>query len=793
MKFTLSWLREHLETDATVDAIVDAMIRIGLEVEEVHDPAKTLAPFTVGYVEATAPHPDADRLRVCQVATRDGKLQIVCGAPNARQGIHVAYAAVGTYVPGIDVTLTKAKIRGVESHGMLCSSRELELGTDHDGIMELPAAEVGTPIAAVLGLNDPVIDFEVTPNRPDTNGVDGVARDLAAAGLGRLRTSPVSAVAGTFAQPVPVVIDDEVMCPAFASRLIRGVRNGPSPEWLAARLRAIGLRPISALVDVTNYLSYDRARPLHVYDAQKLTGTVRARPGQAGESFLGLDGKTYEVDASMCVIADDARVLGLGGIMGGAYSGCTDETTDVVIECALFDPIRTARTGRKTGIISDARYRFERGVDPEGLITGIEYATQLILAACGGTPSNVALTGAAPGPARRISFDPQHVARLSGLTLSDDRKADILRALGFEVTTGPVWQVTVPTFRPDIAGSADLVEEITRIHGLEHLPATPLDPITRAPGHVAAPLRNREADARRTLVGAGFSEAITWAFCDEAPARAFGSDAALRLANPIAAELCIMRPSPLPNLIAAARRNFDRGARVARIFEIGGGYVTAAPDGQRTMLVALFAGDAPAHWDKRGDAADAFAAKRLALHVLDSLSIPLNGLQTLVSAPDWYHPGQSGALALGPKQVLAHFGVLHPAALASLGAEGKMAAIEIDLGALPWQKGGRGTARPPLHLPTLMPVRRDFAFVIARTASAEALVRAVKGADKNLIDDVVVFDDYRGTGMAEDERSLAVEVTLQPREKTLTDAEIEAVSARIIEQAKRALGARLRS
>ena len=562
MKFSISWLKDHLDTSATLGEVTDTMVRVGLEVEEVTDPAAALAPITIGYVKAAERHPDADKLQVCTVETKDGDQQIVCGAPNARAGIKVAYAPVGTYVPGIDTTLTKAKIRGVESFGMLCSARELELGEDHDGIMELAEdASVGTPVADLLGLDDPVIDFEVTPNRPDTNGVDGVARDLAAGGLGTLTTAEPESVPGAFPTPVTVETDDTEACPAFASRVIRGVKNGPSPAWLQARLRAVGLRPINALVDVTNYLSYDRARPLHVYDTAKLSGAIRARMGREDEAFEALDGKTYEVTDADCVIADDAQVLGFGGIMGGEASGCTDETTDVLIESALFDPMRIARTGRRTGITSDARYRFERGVDPAGTLPGLELATRMILDACGGEPSEVTVAGKIDTDRKTVAFRPHEVVRLTGLTVSDDEAGDILTALGFGVERGDVWTVSVPTSRPDVTGPADLVEEIARIRGLDDLPAATLPPLKAVQTPNTAPLIRRQRAARRVLAEQGYLEAITWAFTSEAAAEAFGGAApGLKLANPISAELGVMRPGPLPNLLLAAARNKARGA-----------------------------------------------------------------------------------------------------------------------------------------------------------------------------------------------------------------------------------------
>ena len=789
MKFPISWLKDHLDTDADLTAITDTMVRVGLEVEEVTDPASALAAITVGHVTAAERHPDADKLQVCTVATKDGDQQIVCGAPNARAGIKVAYAPVGTYVPGIDTTLTKAKIRGVESFGMLCSARELELGEDHDGIMELAEdAEVGTPVADLLGLDDPVIDFEVTPNRPDTNGVDGVARDLAAAGLGTLRTAAPDHVPGGFAPPVPVETHTH-RCPAFASRVIRGVRNGPSPDWLQARLRSVGLRPINALVDVTNYLSYDRARPLHVYDVSKLTGTVRARMGQADEAFEALDGKTYEVTPDDVVIADDARVLGFGGVMGGEHSGCTEETTDVLIESALFDPLSVARTGRRTSITSDARYRFERGVDPAGVLPGLEMATRLILETCGGEASEVAVAGEIDETRRKVAYEPRLTERLTGLDVADDAQETILDALGFGVERGDPWTVRVPTSRPDVALPADIVEEVARITGFDDLPSQTLPPLTAAPRARPVPVLARSRAARAALAQHGYLEAVTWAFTDERAAELFGgTDPGLRLANPISSDLGVMRPSPLPNLLLATARNRARGAERVALCEVGGAYESDAPDGQRGVLAAVLSGDGPRDWRGALPVPDVFTAKAHALLALEAAGAPTTNLMTIPGGPDAWHPGRSGALGLGPKKILARFGEIHPRVLSALDVPGPVAAFEVYLEAVPT---GRGGTRPALAASDLMPLTRDFAFLMPTGSSAEALLKAVRGADKALIADARVFDVYEGEGVPDGQRSLAVEVVIQPKDGTLTEEEIGGLSDKVVRQAQKA-GAVLR-
>jgi phenylalanyl-tRNA synthetase beta chain len=804
MKFTLSWLKEHLETDASLADIVAAMVKVGLEVEHVDDPAERLKAFTIGEVLSAEKHPEADKLRVCQVATKDGVLQIVCGAPNARQGIKVAYAPVGAYVPGIDVTLTKAKIRGVESHGMMCSARELELGEDHDGIIEAPAsAKVGDPVALALGATDAVIEFEVTPNRPDTNGVNGVARDLAAAGLGRLVTRAPEAVKGAFPCPQKIGLHfpagAEGACPAFAGRVIRGVKNGPSPAWLAERLRAIGLRPISALVDVTNLLTYDRARPLHVYDADKLKGEIHARPGRAGESFLALDGKTYAVDETMTVIADDAGVLGLGGIIGGQMSGCTDETRNVFIESAYFDPLRTAKTGRKTGVHSDARHRFERGVDPAFMVPGLELATRLILDMCGGEASEVLVAGAPPIIRKTVAFPPSETKRLTGIDVAPERAEEILTALGFKVSRADPWLVDVPSWRPDVEGKADLAEEIARIVGFDALPAVTLPARRAVEPPKLTPAQVRRRLVKRALAGRGMLEAVTWSFTDERYAALFSDGPAwlsgqgLILANPISSDLGSMRPSILPNLVAALQRNADRGRGDLALFEVAPVYASDRPDGQQTAAGGARLSSPPRHWSGAGRGVDAFTAKADAITALEAAGAKIDQLQTTADAPQWYHPGRSGVLRLGPKLALAHFGELHPRILKAMDVEGPIFAFEAFIDLVPAAKARATKTKPALDASELLPVRRDFAFVVDRALPADQLLKAVRGAEKKLVADVTLFDVYEGKGVPEGKKSLAVEVTLQPREKTLTDDEIEAVGRAIIAAAQKAVGAALRA
>ena len=802
MKFTLSWLKEHLDTDADVAAVAEAMTMAGLEVEEVHDPVAALAPFTVARIVSAERHPNADRLQVCQVETVDGMKEIVCGAPNARAGLTTIYAPIGAYVPGLGVTLVEKPVRGVVSNGMLCSAAELELADESDGILELDGGlKVGEPAAGVFGA-EPVIDFEVTPNRPDWLGVAGIARDLAAAGLGTLKTPAIEAIPGWFPSPVTVRIEAPEMCPVYAGRTIRGVRNGPSPEWLQRRLTEIGLRSINRLVDVTNLISYDRARPLHVYDIAKLVGTgIVVRGGQVArdtgehEHVIALDGKTYTVDPSMAVIADAGgeRPIGLGGVMGGESTGCSDETVDVFVECAWFDPIVTAQTGRTLTLNSDAQYRFARGVDTHSPVPGIELATKLILDLCGGEPSEVFVAGETPAAPEAFAFDPARVGALTGLMLSEDRIAEILTALGFQIARGSPWAVTPPTWRRDVEGPADLVEEVARIEGYGALPSTPL-PDQGAPSRgVLSPRQARVRLARRALAAMGYAEAVTWSFTRQSVAALFGGgDERLVLENPIAADLDCMRPSGLPNLIQAAARNADRGHPDAALFEIGPIYLDDSPTGQRTVIAGLVAPRSARHWG--GGAEDALMAlKGDLMALLEQLGAPTASLQLVQGQNrDWWHPGRSARLQLGPKNVMAEFGALHPRVLKALDADAPMLAFEIVLDAVPEPRGAKSKARGPAKLSALMPLTRDFAFVVEDSKPVGDLVRAAAGADKALIAEVRVFDVYRGAGVPDGMKSVAIEVVIQPVEATLTDAGIEALSGAVVAAVQK-LGATLRS
>jgi phenylalanyl-tRNA synthetase beta chain len=791
MKFTLSWLKEHLDTAATTAEVVEAMTMAGLEVEEVEDPAAKLAAFSVAKVASAIQHPNADRLRVVQADTKDGRLEIVCGAPNARAGLTTIYAPIGTFIPGSGITLEPRPVRGVVSNGMLCSAAELEVAEESDGILELSDdLPVGAPAAQALGL-EAVIDFEVTPNRADWLGVAGIARDLAAAGLGKLKDLSVSPVKGAFPNPIDIRLDGSDACPMFAGRLIRGLKNGPSPAWLQAKLKSIGLRPINALVDVTNLISYDRARPLHVYDSRTLAGGwIEARLGRPGETVEALDGETYEVTPDMCVIADASGAIGLGGVMGGASTGCSDRTTEVFVESAWFDPIRTAQTGRVLGIVSDAQYRFARGVDPEFVVPGLELATRLILELCGGEASEVAVAGRAPAPPPAIDFDPAYVERLAGLTVSEDRVWKILSDLGF---TRQGRTVQPPSWRRDVEGKADLVEEVARIEGYGALPSTPLPEMKRPAGGVLTVRQNRIRTARRALAAAGYEEAVTWSFIARRTAELFGGgDPRLVLENPIASDLDCMRPSALPGLIEAAGRNAKRGFPDAAFYEIGPVFAGDEPADQRTAVTALTAPNGPRRWDKAGPE-DLFSLKADLMALLEELGAPVANLMTLQGQnPPWWRPGRSARLQLG-KAVIAEFGEIHPATLKALDVEGPVYAFELWLEAIPEPKKKAAKTKPALALSPFMPLTRDFAFVVDRATPAGDLVRAVLAADRTLISAVTVFDVYEGKGVPKGAKSVAVEVTIQPREKTLTEPEIEALSAKIIAAAQKAVGAALRS
>ncbi|MAU67142.1 phenylalanine--tRNA ligase subunit beta [Hyphomonas sp.] len=796
MKFTLSWLSDHIASKATLEEILACMQKAGLEVEDVHDPREKLKDFTVCKVIEAEPHPDADKLRVCKVETVDGMKQIVCGAPNARAGMTAIYAPLGTYIPGLDFALDKKprKIRGVESHGMMCSTKEIEAGEDHDGIADLDESiPLGTPAAEALGLADPVIDFEVTPNRPDWLGVQGIARDLAAAGAGRFIPNDVKKVSGSFDCPVEIRLDAPEACPMFAGALVKGVKNGPSPDWMQQRLKAVGIQPRSLLVDVTNFISLDRARPLHAYDAAKLQGVVTARLGRKGEKLVAIDGKTYDIGEEMCVIADDSGAIGLGGVMGGESTAVSAETTDVFIESAWFDPLRTARTGRATGIHSDARYRFERGVDPQSCVDGLNLALALIVEFGGGTVSKANVAGMIPARADKVTFYPADVERLTGLKVKSADMRRILKDLEFSVEdAGDAWYLMPPSYRFDMEQSADIVEEIARMVGYDQLPTTSLPAPEGGVRAITTPIQARVRTARRVLAARGFLEAVTWSFMSKANAALFGKTPdSLTVANPVASDLNQMRPSILANLAGAAQRAANRGEPGARFFEAGPIYLGDGPDDQRTVVAALVRPVSERHWQGAPKPYDSYAAKADLFAVLEALGQPGDRFQVAPPSQPHWHPGQAAALKLGPKVTVAHFGALHPGVLKQLDVEGPAFGFELNLNALPLMKTKATKTKSVLERSELTPIRRDMAFVVDETVPAADLVRFAKGADKQLIDQVEVFDVYQGKGVPDDKKSVAFEMTIQPKEK-LKDEDIQALMDKVVAAVAKGCGGVLR-
>ena len=804
MKFTLPWLKEHLDTDASLPEIVDKLTMIGLEVENLEDKAAQLKPLVIASVLSAEKHPNADRLRVCMVDIgTSGPVQVVCGAPNARSGMKAVFAPPGTYIPGKKITLRIGKIRDVESRGMLISGAEIEVSDDADGIIELPAdAPVGKAYADWAGLADPVIEINLTPNRPDCTGVAGIARDLGATSIGTYKDKIPKPVKGTFPCPVKVTLDfgkSPSLCPAFGLRLVRGVKNGPSPGWLQKRLTAIGLRPINALVDITNFVTFDRGRPLHVFDADKVHGNLTVRRAKNGEKLLALDGKTYSLDEGICVIADEKGVESLSGIMGGEATGCSETTKNVLIESALWDELNIAQTGRKLGINSDARYRFERGVDPAFMVPGLELATQKVIDLCGGEPSEVTIAGDPTPKEKVVDFPLSELPRLTGLKLPLADLRRVLEKLGFFTAgQGERVKIAVPSWRPDVHGRADIVEELVRIVGVDRVPSARfVREQARKP--VLTTIQNRTRKAKRALAARGLAEAVTWSFVSKQEAELFGGGSPeLALANPIAAELSNMRPSLIPGLVMAAQRNADRGFPDTALFEVGQIFKGDRPDDQITAASGVRRALAkPArngrHWSGKAEPVDAFDAKADVFAVLAAAGAPVQALQVVPGGPAWFHPGRSGTVQIGPQNIFGHFGELHPRAVAALQAEGPLVAFEVMLEKIPEPKARPTRAKPTLELSAFQPVERDFAFVVDNAVKAADIVRSAQNADKKLVSNVVVFDVYEGKGIEPGKKSVAIAVTIQPREKTMTDAEIEALAGKIVAEVTKRTGAVLRS
>ena len=798
MKFTLSWLKDHLDTTASIDEITYALTDLGLEVEGVEDRGAKLADFTLGYVKSAEKHPDADRLRVCQVDTDEGVQQIICGAPNAREGITVVVAKPGVYVPGIDTTIGVGKIRGIESFGMMASERELELSEEHDGIIELPSGNVGDRFIDWLAENDPakvdpVIEIAITPNRPDALGVRGIARDLAARGLGTLKKRDTPAVEGMFPCPISVSIDEDTLdqCPVFYGRVIRGVKNGPSPVWLQDALRAIGLRPISFLVDVTNFFTYDRNRPLHVFDADKVAGNMlRVHRAKGGETLMGLDDKEYTFTEGMTLISDAEKVESIAGVMGGAETGCSMDTVNVFVEAAYFDPVRTAYTGRALKINSDARYRFERGIDPEWTPYAIEHATRMILDNAGGEASEVVVAGKVPDFSRAYKLDAARVQSLVGMTISEADQRKTLTSLGFRLEGN---MAHVPSWRPDVQGEADLVEEVARIASLTKLEGRHLPRLTAGiPKPVLSPMQRREAAARRACAALGYNECVSYSFIDQPSAALFGGGTdETRLENPISNDMSHMRPALLPALLQAAARNQARGFPDMALFEVGPVFTGGEPGEQHMQISGVLVGrTGPKDVHGASRPVDVFDIKADIEAVLSAIGAPAK-VQINRNGAEWWHPGRHGQICLGPKKVLGVFGEIHPRVLAALDVKGPAMGFTIWPAEVPLPRKS-GATRPALKTSSLQAVERDFAFVVDADIDAITLVNAAMGADKALIDDVRVFDEFIGGALGEGKKSLGLTVRMQPTDKTLKDADIEAVGAKVIEKVTKATGGVLR-
>ncbi len=797
MKFTLSWLKDHLDTDASVDEIAEALTDLGLEVEEIVNPADRLAGFTLGHVKHAEKHPDADKLRVCTVATDEGDLQIICGAPNAREGITVVVCKPGMYIPGLDITISVGKIRGVESFGMMASERELELSDEHDGIIELPSGEVGDKFVDWLAENDPskidpMIEIAITPNRPDALGVAGIARDLAARGVGTLKERAYAPVPGDFDSPIKVTIDEDTLdgAPHFTGRLIKGVKNGPSPQWLQDQLKAIGLRPISALVDITNYMTFDHNRPLHVFDADKVQGNLRVHRAKGDEKLVALDEKEYTLQPGMMVISDDKGPESIAGIMGGEETGCTEETVNVFLESAFWDHVQIALTGRALKINSDARYRFERGVDPDYTLEGLEHATQMILDICGGEASKVVEAGKAPNHARAYKLNSARVQSLVGMDIPESEQRQTLTRLGFRLEGE---MAHVPSWRPDIMGEADLVEEVARIASLTKLQGKPLPRVTDGiPKPMMTPTQRRQSMARRTCAALGYNECVSYTFIDQAAAALFGGgDEATQLENPISSEMSHMRPDLLPGLLQAAARNQARGYADVALFEVGPVFHDGEPGEQKTQITGLLVGrDGPKDVHGASRPVDVFDAKADAEAVLAAIGAP-NKVQILRDGDAWWHPGRHGKICLGPQKVLGVFGELHPRILQAMDVKGPAMAFTIWPDEVPMPRK-TGATRAALELRDLQAVERDFAFVVGSDVEALTLVNAAAGADKTLIENVRVFDEFIGGSLGEGKKSLAITVRLQPTDATLKEKEIEAVAEKIIAKVLKATGGVLR-
>ena len=793
MKFTLSWLKQHLETNSDIETILKKLTNIGLEVESSYNPSEALNGFIAAKIISTKPHPDADRLQLCLIDTGTEEIEIVCGAKNAKEGLTTIYAPVGSTIPASGMKLKKAKIRGIESSGMLCSEKELNLGDDSEGITELSGQiSPGTSISKALDINDTYVEIAITPNRPDCLGIRGIARDLAAAGLGELIKEKQIKIS-TSKENLPVFIDAENNfegCTIFAGRLIKNITNNKSPDWLVKRLESIGVKSINCLVDITNFINFDRGRPLHVYDANKINNKIGARDAKVGEKILALDGKDYELKPGMCVIADNEKVLGIGGIMGGNESGSTIETNDVFIESAYFDPIKTALSGRALNIISDSRYRFERGVDPEYVIEGLNLATQMILDLCGGEAGEISLVDNLKFQPKKIKFDPKLVSKLTGIEIPNDKIVKILESLGFDISNS--WNVVIPSWRPDIYGEADLVEEIVRIFGLDNIESEPLLNLDQPTKPILTKKQKQIKMIKRSIASKGLMETISYSFINNKESLNFGGgSSSLKIVNPISDELSEMRPTPLASLVSIADENFKKGYTDIGIFEVGPGFLGVEQDEQITIASGLRIGTHRSEGsgkDWQGfQKVSVFDAKEDVISVLELLNLNLESHKVERTAPDHYHPGRSGQIVTGGGDILASFGELHPKIIKT--KDFKVAvAFEIYIDAINKQKIKSNLKIAP-EISNLQPLKRDFSFVVSSDTEAQTIINTAKQSDKGFIKDVKIFDQFLG----ENEKSIAIEVIIQPKEVTLTDEQIESISKKIIKSVEDKTKGKLRS
>ena len=795
MKFSYSWLTEHLKTNAHFEEIEKKLTSIGLEVEDIQDTGKAYQDFIVGQVLEEKKHPNADKLKLCKVDIGKEKVDVVCGAPNVEKGMKVVYAPVGSTIPVNQMKIKAAKIRGVESYGMMCSEYELGISNEHDGIIRLEEKEtIGRSFSEIYGLNDIVIEIGITPNRQDCLGVKGIARDLASAGMGELLERKISREKGSFKSPIKIEIQDNKICSAFAGRYFRNVKNTESPEWLKNKLKSIGLRPISALVDITNFVMYDENRPLHVYDADKINGKIIVRAANDGESFQALDEKDYHLKNGMCVIADEKKVLGLGGIMGGESTGCSTETKNVLLESALFDEINTAKTGRNLSILSDARYRFERGIDPNSTLKGIDLATQLILEICGGECSEVELAGNIKENKNEVSTSSSYISRRLGFEVSDKELISILSSLGIETSqTGDVIKCLIPSWRQDIHGEADISEEVIRIKGYENIPTSNIRLKSKINKNILNYAQKKLMKARHFIASIEYDELVTFSFTDSKNCEVFGDINKLKIVNPISEELDILRPNLLPNLLQAIKKNKNRNFDSFSIFEIGSQYRSTSPEDQLNVACGIKSGiKTEKSWKNMQTEFDIYDVKQDLTSLIDYLMPGNKKISVSNDCPSWYHPGRSGSIKINNSVIAGYFGELHPSVANQFKIKNKTNIFELYLDELP-NTEKKTTNKPVLNLSDFQIVTRDFAFVIDKKVKSEEVVTSAFKVDKELIRNVEIFDLFEDDSLGKDKKSIAIKVTLQSNEKTLAENDISEISSKIIESVEKSTSGTVRS